>query len=156
MASSSQAHHSSGPLVRRNLQSGDGLFPEGASAKQTLRYLCWRGGVRHQQFYADTSLNVGRPEPPYLGYFAQERAGWLLALPQGDSDHVLSGGLSLSRYCQALDFMFFKSLRLLTCARVWGYTLILCMSQKYRLKLLDLHFFRWHTLLNIWSQSSSS
>lgn len=70
---SSQAHHSSGPFVGGNLQSGHGLFPEGASAKQALRHVCWRGGVRHQQFYADISLNVGRPESPDLGDFSQEK-----------------------------------------------------------------------------------
>ena len=74
-----QAHHSSRSPVGGNLQSGDGLFPEGAPAKQALHHLCWRGGVRHQRSYADTSVWVNQ-SPQILGDFSQEGGGQLQAL----------------------------------------------------------------------------
>lgn len=71
-----QAHHSARPPVGGNLQSGYGLFPEGAPAKQALHHLCWRGGVRHQHFYGDTLVWVDQ-RPQILGDSSQEGAGCL-------------------------------------------------------------------------------
>lgn len=100
-------------------------------------------------------LSVCGPEPLDFGwFFSRRKQGGSKPLPQDDSDHVLPGRLSVSRYCQALGFMFFKSLKLLTGTRVWG------TWSKYKPKihpkLLDLYFFTWCTLSSIWSKTSPS